>query len=220
MARDRDITELLAGRYWVFDLDGTLTLPVHDFGLIRASLEVPDGADILGHLAALPVEEAQVLHERLDVMERELVTRTGAAPGALELLDLLARFGCRLGILTRNTRDIALLTLEYIGLAGYFPWEGIIGRDEARPKPDPDGIIRLARQWGAEPRDVTMVGDYLYDLQAGQAAGAATIHVHGTLSRRWPEWTDLCVISLEELAERVDRARSNRAVERAPGMPC
>jgi HAD superfamily hydrolase (TIGR01509 family) len=206
MDADSERMDMLAGHYWVFDLDGTLTLPVHDFALIRAALAVPDGADILGHLAALPGEEAQALHEQLDIIERELVTRTEAAPGARELLAQLAGKGCRLGILTRNTREITLLTLAHIGLAGYFSREGILGRDEALPKPDPDGIRRLAGLWGTPPHRLVMVGDYLYDLQAGQAAGAATIHVHGSRERRWPEWTDLCVVSLEELAERVRTA--------------
>lgn len=203
MGADKDITEMLAGQYWIFDLDGTLTLPVHDFALIRTALAVPDSADILGHLAALPAEEARPLHERLDVIERELVNLTKAAPGAREFVAQLAGRGCRLGILTRNTQEIALLTLAHIGLAGHFPPEGVLGRDEALPKPDPDGICRLARLWGTQASEVVMVGDYLYDLQAGQAAGAATIHVHGSRERRWPEWTDLCVVSLEELAERV-----------------
>lgn len=210
MGADRDITSILAGGFWVFDLDGTLTLPVHDFGMIRTFLAVPDGADILGHLAALPEEEAQPLHARLDVIERELVTQTAPAPGARELVEILARNDCRLGILTRNTREIALLTLEHIGLAGYFPRESILGRDEAPPKPDGAGICRLARLWGAPPDVLVMVGDYLFDLQAGQAAGAATIHVHGALPRRWPEWTDLCVASLEDLAGCVQRARRGR----------
>ena len=210
MGADRDITSLLGGGFWVFDLDGTLTLPVHDFGMIRTSLAVPDGADILGHLAALSEEEAQPLHARLDVIERELVTQTAPAPGARKLVDILARHDCRLGILTRNTREIALLTLEHIGLAGCFPLEGILGRDEAPPKPDPAGILLLARLWGAPPDTLVMVGDYMFDLQAGQAAGAATIHVHGALPRRWPEWTDLCVASLEELAGKVQCARRRR----------
>lgn len=196
-------TGILAGKYWVFDLDGTLTLPMHDFAQIRTALDVPEGVDILGHLASLPEEEAQPLHERLDGIERGLIARTGAAPGARQLVEFLSRRGCSLGILTRNTREIALLTLEQIGLDRFFVPECILGRHEALPKPDPDGIYKLAGQWGAPPHELVMVGDYLFDLQAGQAAGAATIHVHGSRDRRWPEWTDLCVVSLGELAERM-----------------
>jgi HAD superfamily hydrolase (TIGR01509 family) len=177
-----------------------LTLPVHDFATIRCSLDVPDGADILGHLASLPAAEAVTLYGRLDRIERDLVARTAPAPGARELVSLLVRNGCRLGILTRNSREIALLTLDEIGLAPFFASEAVLGRDEARPKPDPDGIRQLALLWGVRPHELVMVGDYLYDLQAGQAAGAATIHVHGSRGHRWPEWTDLCVMSLDELA--------------------
>ena len=46
-------------QHWVFDMDGTLTLAVHDFQYIRRYLEIPDSADILGHLAALPAAESQ-----------------------------------------------------------------------------------------------------------------------------------------------------------------
>jgi HAD superfamily hydrolase (TIGR01509 family) len=195
------MSDILRRKFWVFDLDGTLTLPVHDFAVIRNALGAPATADILGHLASLPEAEALRLHERLHRMERELVRETGPAPGAKELITALARQVCRLGILTRNSRQIAMLTLQHIGLDPFFPWESILGRDEALPKPDPDGILKFAELWGISPGELVMVGDYLYDLQAGQAAGAATIHVHGNLERRWPEWTDLCVGSLSELAE-------------------
>jgi HAD superfamily hydrolase (TIGR01509 family) len=211
-------SRLLAGRCWVFDLDGTLTLPVHDFAMIRSCLEVPDGADILGHLASLPAAESATLYRRLDHIERGLITRTAAAPGAPELVSLLARNGCRLGILTRNTREIALLTLEEIGLASFFTREAVLGRDEARPKPDPDGIHQLALLWRVRPHELVMVGDYLFDLQAGEAAGAATIHVHGSRDLRWPEWTDLCVVTLDELAQLVHASLlpTNRCPDSSP----
>ena len=194
--------------YWVFDLDGTLTLPVHDFDLIRSNLQVPEGMDVLHHLAALPPEQAEPMRERLHDIERELVMRTGPAHGAVGLLALLAGQGCRLGILTRNTREVALLTLEQIGLASYFDAEAILGRADASPKPDPDGIHMLANHWGAGAEELVMVGDYLYDLQAGQAAGAATIHVHGGQESRWPEWTDHCVHSLADLADRLQQRQA------------
>ena len=212
------LLKIIAARHWVFDLDGTLTLPVHDFSRIRATLGIPDGADILGHLAGLPQDEAQLLHERLDRIERHLVTLTEAASGAGELVEVLSRKGCRLGVLTRNTRQIARLTLEHIGLDRYFPEEVILGRDESTPKPDPEGVRMLASLWGRAPSELVMVGDYLYDLQAGQAAGAATVHVHGDLARRWPEWTDLCVATLGELARLLKGASGDASDLPAPDL--
>jgi len=34
-------------RHWVFDMDGTLTIAVHDFAAIRRALEIPEEDDIL-----------------------------------------------------------------------------------------------------------------------------------------------------------------------------
>ena len=45
-------------RHWVFDMDGTLTVAVHDFAAIRVALAIPAEDDILTHLAALPADEA------------------------------------------------------------------------------------------------------------------------------------------------------------------
>ena len=45
-------------RHWVFDMDGTLTVAVHDFPAIKRGLGSPQEDDILHHLAALPADEA------------------------------------------------------------------------------------------------------------------------------------------------------------------
>ncbi len=193
---------ILARRYWIFDLDGTLTLPVHDFAVIRAMLGMAEtDPDILGFLASLPTAEAAAKHSRLIEIEYELAARTAAAPGAERLLEQLLRRGSRIGILTRNTREIALHTLGMIGLKDFFAPEAVLGRDEAAPKPHPEGIEILLDAWGSRPDEAVMVGDYLFDLQVGRAAGTATIHVDRTGAFRWPELADVAVANLEELAE-------------------
>jgi HAD superfamily hydrolase (TIGR01549 family) len=186
---------------WVFDLDGTLTLPVHDFGFIRRELAIPDGEDILGHLETLPPSQSQQRHERLYDIEYELASHAVAAPGVLELLDYLVQRDIRLGILTRNRRDIALLTLEAIGVRHHFMDKHVLGRDEAPPKPDPSGILYLQDQWQVEADSLVMVGDYLFDLQAGKSAGAMTVHVARPDGQRWSEHTDIVVETLAELLD-------------------
>src|SRR6185369_6503655 len=206
----RDMTthlHILARRCWIFDLDGTLTVPVHDFPAIRSALGMTDSdSDILRFLAALPPAEAAVRHGRLIEIEYELAGKTAAAPGAGRLLDQLFRRGTRVGILTRNTREIALHTLGQIGLKGYFTPDDILGRDEAAPKPHPEGIEKLLASWGSAPDKTVMVGDYLFDLQVGRAAGTATIHVDSSGAFRWPELADMLVETLEELAEALTQA--------------
>ena len=192
---------ILARGHWVFDLDGTLTVPVHDFAAIRAALGIPDGADILGHIASLPGGEGRALHAQLDAIEDTLAAKAEPSAGAVRLIGALHRRGVRMGILTRNTQRVALRVLEAIGVAGHFAPVDVLGRHDALPKPDPDGIFRLSTRWRTAGTAMVMVGDYLFDLQCGRSAGAATIHVDGTRCFRWPEYTDLAVGSLGELAE-------------------
>jgi len=192
--------DILRRGHWIFDLDGTLTVAIHDFAQIRAALGVPEGVDILGHLDALPEPEALVARGRLHEIEDELAGRTEPAVGALGLAQLLHRRGARLGVLTRNTRLNALKTLARIGLSPYISECDVLGREEALAKPDPDGIFKLALGWGTPASAVVMVGDYGFDLQTGRAAGAATVHVDPTRAFRWPELTDIAVGTLAELA--------------------
>jgi HAD superfamily hydrolase (TIGR01509 family) len=192
---------ILTRKHWVFDLDGTLTLPIHDFSVIRQILGVPQGNDILGYLSSLPDSQAQPLHNKLNEIETELLERIEPAPGAVPLIETLYRRGSRIGILTRNTRDVAVMTLKCLGVGGYFPEESILGRDEAPPKPDPKGLLHLCDRWKTVPADMVMVGDYLFDLQTGRNAGTATIHVDRTGSFLWPELTDIGVRTPEDLLQ-------------------
>lgn len=186
---------------WVFDLDGTLTLPVHDFKFLRRHLAIPDGEDILGHLATLPPDVAAMRHHQLDEIEWELATLSVASPGTVELLAYLHAHHARLGIVTRNSSAVARMTLEAIGVLHYFCPDWILGRDDAPPKPDPAGIRHLQEQWQAKADDLVMVGDYLYDLQAGRSAGALTIHVGRPDGLRWPDQTDIMVDTLTDLMQ-------------------
>ena len=176
-------------RHWVFDMDGTLTVAVHDFAAIRQALCIPAEHDILTHLAALPAEEAAAKHAWLLEHERDLALGSTPAPGAVELVRELAARGCRLGILTRNAGELAHITLEAIGLAECFAIEDILGRDDAPPKPHPGGLLKLAAAWQVAPADMVMVGDYRFDLDCGRAAGTRTVLVN-LPDNPWPELTD------------------------------
>lgn len=192
--------EILCRRHWIFDLDGTLTVAIHDFTSIRRMLGVPDGTDILVHLEGLPEREAVLMKQRLHEIEVELAGRTEAAEGAVRLFQVLSGLGARLGVLTRNTRVSALFTLARIGLGGFVAEEDVLGREEALAKPDPDGILRLAGRWGVLPEETVMVGDYRFDLETGRAAGAGTVHVDHSRAFSWPQLTDWGVGNLAELA--------------------
>ena len=187
--------------YWIFDMDGTLTVAVHDFDAIRAELGLAPKQPILEQLALLPEAEARALYARLDELELELARGARAAEGAERLLESLAGRGTQLGILTRNSFANALETLRACGLAKYFAPACVLGREAAAPKPDPQGIRRLLSHWRAEPHQAVMVGDYRFDLLAGRAAGTATVYVDTEREFPFAEHADVSVDSLVALAE-------------------
>ncbi|WP_322980546.1 HAD family hydrolase [Pseudomonas sp. C11] len=189
-------------RHWVFDMDGTLTLAVHDFPAIKRVLGIPQEDDILHHLAALPAEEAAAKHAWLLEHERELAVASQPAPGAIELVRSLRERGCRLGILTRNAHELALLTLQAIGLDDCFAVDDILGRDEAPPKPHPGGLLHLAERWQVAPSELLMIGDYRFDLECAQAAGARSVLVN-LPENPWPELTELHAVDCAELLARL-----------------
>jgi HAD superfamily hydrolase (TIGR01509 family) len=193
---------LASVQHWVFDMDGTLTVAVHDFAAIRQALGIAPEDDILTHLAALPAEEGRAKHAWLLEHERDLAVASKAAEGAVELVRALKARGCRLGILTRNARELAHITLAAIGLDDCFAVADIIGRDEALPKPDPDGLLRLAQGWNVSPQDMVMVGDYRFDLDCGRAAGARTVLVN-VAENPWPESTDWHAVDCHALQQMI-----------------
>ncbi|HZR83783.1 MAG TPA: HAD family hydrolase [Candidatus Binatia bacterium] len=193
------MSRLAAHAHWVFDLDGTLTVAAHDFDAIRAELALPAGKPILESLAALPPDESAALRERLDEIELVIARDACAAAGAAELLAELQSRGARLGILTRNSRRNALATLAACGLVGFFHQDDVVDRDTAPPKPHPDGLLHLFARWRAPAERAVMVGDYLFDLQAGRSAGAVTVYVDPSGAFPFAEHADVVVRDLEEL---------------------
>lgn len=180
---------------WIFDLDGTLTVPMHDFAGFKRSVGLPPSVDILTGIAQRPEAERPALHRAVKAWERSLVEGARAAEGAEALLSSLSG---PVGIVTRNTREGALRTLEVIGLDRWFAQDAVLGRECAAPKPSPEPLLRLLEQWGVAGSDAVMVGDYVDDLRAGKAAGTATVWVdhHGVEP---PVEADRVVRSLTEL---------------------
>ena len=192
---------LLKRKYWIFDLDGTLTIAVHDFNAIREELGIPEGQPIIKTLESLPLKESRNKKKKLQEIEEKLALNATPAPGVEKLLETLNSQNYFFGILTLNTRENAWTTLKALGLTEYFTKESVIGRWCAEPKPSPNGIKKLLNHWNVYANDALIVGDYLYDLQVGRAAEIATVHVDPSGNFEWPELADISVCSLNELTK-------------------
>jgi HAD superfamily hydrolase (TIGR01509 family) len=184
---------------WIFDMDGTLTLSIHNFDEIKWILGLPIDQPILEALNQLPAAQAAELHKQLDALELDIAHRATAQVGAHELLTKLRSRGAQIGILTRNSKPNAQATLAACGLAEFFPSEFILSRHCCPPKPSPEGILQLLSGWNALPDRSVMVGDYVFDLEAGRRAGSATVYIDPTGEFPWQDRADLPITNLAEI---------------------
>ncbi|HMV42826.1 MAG TPA: HAD family hydrolase [Leptospiraceae bacterium] len=182
-------------------MDGTLTVPVHDFPAIKTELGTPLDIDILHAISLMSAEDAKRAHVKLQEIEFRLASIGRVAAGTIELLQALSDNGCSLGILTRNSLINTEETLRASGLNQFFREDFIISRDQATPKPSPDGIHILLDKWNASPNDAVMVGDYIFDLEAGNRAGLKTIYVDPTGEFVFRSHASHCVRQLDEVLE-------------------
>jgi HAD superfamily hydrolase (TIGR01509 family) len=185
--------------HWIFDMDGTLTISQHDFEYIRKELGLPKAIPILEALNAMSAQEAEPLWQKLNELELFYAAKAKVMHGVIPLLEKLQARGAQLAILTRNTMPVVKLTLQACGIDHFFPQRYLLDRDSCQPKPSPEGIQHLLQLWDARPRDVVMVGDYLFDLQAGKGAGVTTIHIDPQGVFAWPEMSDICIREFAEI---------------------
>ena len=182
-------------------MDGTLTHAVHDFPTIKRELGLPLDLDILTGISLLSEEDANIARKKLQEIEFKLASISRAATGTTELLQWLASNKCAMGILTRNNSVNTLETLRAANLKNFFNDNHIISRDHAEPKPNPAGIHILLDKWQASPNDAVMVGDYIFDLQAGKNAGLHTIYVDPSGEFIFRDHADYCVKHLSDVLE-------------------
>ena len=188
-----------ARTHWIFDMDGTLTVPAHDFAAFKRANGLSEDEDLLSAAGRMATAERAAFMQRIREWELRIAASSTAQEDAVALLSALTGRGATCGVLTRNTRDNALLTLEAADLMRFFPDEqAILGRNCATAKPHPAGVNKLLDHWDVRPERAVMVGDWVHDVAAGHAAGTATILVlrHGTPDPSWLPYCSTTELSL------------------------
>ena len=146
-------------------------------------------------------ERLTPLYERLKEMNRPEVLEwlkeeelrraeeSYPAPGLGSILEYIRNRKVVVAVLTRNCREAAMKALGwYIGMI-----DVLITRDDGYElKPSPEPIISLMNRFGFSPRNVIVVGDKDYDIQAGMLAGCKTVKIGGGFA-------DYNIMHLEEL---------------------
>lgn len=185
--------------YWIFDMDGTLTVPIHNFAEIRKELGIPLEEDILGYIDTLPENESEAKHKHLKQIELDLAHRTEPQPYVTTFLQQLVDKGFCMGIITRNTLENTYVTLKSAGLSHFFSKENILTRECAAPKPAPDAIHQLLYLWNGEESKTIIVGDYKHDINAGINAGIHTLYFDSKDTHDWDDLADFRIASWSEL---------------------
>ena len=189
-------------------MDGTLTDSPLDFARIRAECGVPTGRPVLEHLAGLPEPERGRAEAVLAEHERRAAAECVLRDGAREVIEGLRTRGLKTALLTRNSAESVRTVLARFALE-FDCW---LSREDAEPKPSPDAVLKIARRFGMRPQEMLVVGDYVFDMQAGRAAGARTAFVRNAKVLGLPAATglpaeaDFVISDLHELLDLVKEA--------------
>ncbi len=122
--------------------------------------------------------------------------------GVEEGIKKLKNDGFLLGIVTSKRKSTLMKGLKFLGLSDYFECL-ITPADSEKYKPDPEPVLVGCRKIGVFPEETVYVGDSVFDIAAGKAAGTKTCAVKYSLTpadeleRLQP---DYFVSSIKELA--------------------
>ncbi len=163
-----------------FDFDGTLTLPgALNFSVIKNKLGCPEEMPVLEYIQRIPdLVQRERAFEQLNEFESEGAVNSVPNPGAEDLLSHIRSKGLPIGLITRNSLESVKKALTNFQNTDLSDFDIIITRDvPVLPKPSAEGILLAARKLKIKPDTILMVGDYLFDIQAGNHAGAITVHL-------------------------------------------
>lgn len=200
----------------IFDLDGTLVDSREDIaravnqGILSVGGRACPGRDIIPHIGRPLVEifetllpqELQGMAQRAAQTYRQYFFEHCAEtsrlyPGVSDCLEKLGSVSR--AVATTKMTFMAVKVVEEMGIDGHF--DLIQGSEGIPHKPDPAVLQRVLEKLGKQAGRSWVVGDTIYDIQAGKAAGMHTcavtygIGTAGELERAAPD------ILLHELAD-------------------
>ena len=191
-------------KHILFDFDGTLAdtregiIRTVQGTLQRMNLPESDPAAIVKTIGlpltecfriatAVPdnhVEEAAAIYR--DIFPSLALDHITLFPGVLETLAALHNSGTTMAVVSSRHHMSLDPLMTRLGITPYIPLSRAFGEDEAlRPKPAPDLAMKALADLGIKAGQTLVVGDTIYDLQMGAAAGCHTCGVtYGNQSRQ------------------------------------
>lgn len=189
---------------FLFDLDGTI---LDTTELIRQSFRYAS-REVLGELLpdeVLMANVGQPLDKQMELLDRDRAQELYDTyrvfnhashgeyireyEGVEEMLVTLRDRGAKLGIVTSKSRRVVDMALEHIPIEHLFDIM-VTTDDTEKHKPHPQPLQFAMRQLDLAPDDSVYIGDSPFDIEAGQAAGIATVAV---------SWGIFSAVRLKEL---------------------
>ncbi|MFC5219415.1 HAD-IA family hydrolase [Streptomyces coerulescens] len=173
----------------LFDMDGTLVDTERLWWeaveqVAGRALNEADEAEVLGrpveHTADwLAAATGGPAADLADALHREFADRVRAGivprPGALDLLDALARDGVPTALVTASPRAVADTVLEALGASRFAV--SVTADDTDRTKPAPDPYLAACRALGVDPEACVAVEDTRTGVSSAEAAGCTVLAV-------------------------------------------
>ena len=160
---------------------------------LRAAMHGVRSADVIRELR--PDLDSDAESAVVERRQAEDVEGLRAIAGAVDALGALR--ADRVAVVTSGTRPLALARLAAVGIQP--PEVVVFAGDVARGKPDPEGYLTAARRLGVPPEETVVVEDAPAGIEAGRAAGAATVGVTSTHEASELSAAEFVIGTLEEL---------------------
>jgi HAD superfamily hydrolase (TIGR01509 family) len=168
-----ELEKLVRPRALLFDMDGTLTRPLLDFDRIRAEIGLAPGQGILESIAEMAPPRQSEARAILERHEEAAARESTLNDGAIEILAWARQRRIGTALITRNSRQSAATVLGKHGLR----LDCLVAREDGPIKPDPRPLLMACDRLGAKTESAWMIGDWLHDIAAANAAGIRSVWI-------------------------------------------
>jgi phosphoglycolate phosphatase len=192
-------------RLAIFDCDGTLVdsqaniclAMEHAFG--EAGLE-PPSRHATRRIVGLSLVEAMrvLLPEADEAQHRDMLEHEPLYDGIAALLSAMDDDGWLLGVATGKSDRGLERCLDHHGIRGLFVT--LQTADRHPSKPHPSMVLQALADAGAAASNAVVIGDTVYDIHMGRAAGTRTIGVNWG----YHPADELCEAGADAIAESMD----------------
>ena len=180
----------------LFDWDGVIADTKLDFSEVKLKYYGDRSVMLLEDAVTLTPESRESLMRDLEDLEVCGAENASLVPGVPAILEWFEKLDIPWAVVSRNCRKSILTSAKRIGVT--LP-RVVRSRDDGdRVKPDPEALLEVCAQLGANAADTLLIGDYIYDMMGARRAGMRGILVRKTIQDDWDQWLECHYTSMYE----------------------